>query len=75
MLAGPGEVKAVVALPAGLALHGLMIIGALHEDTVGKFTLSGAGTEAEWAVLADCYDSAMQAHKAHTEESRPLSRW
>lgn len=69
-------VAAIVSVPEGMTLHGLLVIDSSMRNTMsGTFSLTDDGTAAEWSVLTDCYNSAMEMHRAQLKHAQPMPWW
>lgn len=69
-----GTLTAITGLPAGMTLHGLLIL-SFSKPLPEGLTTDSAGTPSQWSVLCDCYENSMQLHHAQLDEKQPLPWW
>lgn len=67
---------AIIQLPSGLTVHGLLVISPVtNRRPLAEAKSTTAGTPSQWAILCDCYESASQNLKAEQVRNEPLPWW
>lgn len=69
-----GKLEAIISLPHNIDLSGVLVFKE-GQRLPPPDSLSADGSEAQWSVLQDCYESAMESLKVRDRRDAPLPWW
>ncbi len=69
-----GHLEAIISLPHNIDLSGVLVLRE-GQRLPPPDSMSADGSDAQWAVLCDCYDNAMHALRGRDLADAPLPWW
>lgn len=69
-----GKVEAIISLPHNIDLSGVLVFKE-GQRLPPPDSMSAEGSAAQWSVLRDCYESAMESLKVRDSRDAPLPWW